>query len=136
MKNIRQYLFAGISMLMLAACSGDSEPEPQTYTQDIALPSNATEQIVTIDKLSSSIATVENTATWLTVEPQAYSSGSPKVKLRATANTAEAERKCNVTVTATSGGKVILSVIQKGNLVSEIEELHGSQTDKPAYRRQ
>lgn len=135
MKNFRQYILTGMTMLMLTACPSDSEPEPQTYTQDIVLPSGATEQIVTIDKLSSSIATVEKSAAWLTAEPQAYTSGSPRVKLRSTANTAEAERNCNVTVTASSGDKVILSVKQRGVVTTGTNELHNTQTDKPAYRR-
>lgn len=121
-------------MLMLTACSSDSES--QSNTQNLVLPSNSTEQIVTIDKLSSSITTVNNSASWLTVDPQVYTSGSPKVKVRSTANTAETERKCNVTITSSSDETVILSVIQKGTLVLEIDELHSSQTDKPAYRRQ
>ena len=137
MKTIRQYLFAGIAILMLTACPSDSESETQSYTQDITLPSYASEQLVTINQLQSSIATVKNSASWLTAEPQFYSSGSPKVKLRATANTAKAERKCNVTITASSGDKVTLSIIQQGTSDGAgIDDLHNSQTDKPAYRRQ
>lgn len=138
MKNIRQYIFAGIAILMLTACPSDPESETQSYTQDIMLPSTASEMLVTLSQLKTSIATVENSASWLSVEPQAYySSGSPKVKLCSTANTAKMERKCNVTITASSGDKVVLSVTQQG--VSEgtgIDDLHSSQTDKPAYRRQ
>ena len=134
MKKISQYIMVGMAMLMLTACSSDSES--QSNTQNLVLPSNSTEQIVTIDKLSSSITTVNNSASWLTVDPQVYTSGSPKVKVRSTANTAETERKCNVTITSSSDETVILSVIQKGTLVLEIDELHSSQTDKPAYRRQ
>ena len=86
MKKIRLFIFAGIALLMLTACPSDSEPEPQSYTQNIELPSNASEQIVTLNKFSSSITMVENSASWLTVEPQVYFSGSPKVKLRSTDN--------------------------------------------------
>lgn len=138
MKNIRQYLVAGIAMLMLTACSSSSEPEAQSYTQDVALPANASEQVVTLNKLKSSIATIENTVSWLIVERQAYSSGSPQVKLRSTVNKAKEERKCKVTVTASSGEKVILSVTQQGsdNENTGIDDLHGSQTDKPAYSPQ
>jgi hypothetical protein len=137
MKNIIQYLFAGIAMLMLTACPSDSEPEPQSYMQNIALPSYASEQVVTLNKLSSSIATVENSASWLSVEPQIYSSGSPKVKLRSTDNIERTERKCNVIITASSGDKVVLAIIQQGTTEGTgIDDLHDRQTDKPAYRRQ
>ena len=137
MKYIRQYLFAGIAMLMLMACSSDSEPEPQTFTQDINLPSKGSEQVVTLNQLQTSVATVENSSMWLTVEVQPYTFGSPQVKLRSTNNTAKEERKCSVTVTANSGNKVILSVTQQGGYEgTEIDDLHSSQTNKPAYRRQ
>ena len=134
MKNIRQYIFAGIAILMLTACPSDPDSETQSYTQDVTLPSYASEQLITLSQLQSSIKTIENSASWLTAEPQSYSSGSPKVKLRATANTAMTERKCNVTITASSGDKVVLSVTQQSK-GSDIEDLHGSQTNKPAYRR-
>ena len=122
---------------MLTACPSDSEPEPQSYTQNIELPSNASEQIVTLNKFSSSITMVENSASWLTVEPQVYFSGSPKVKLRSTDNIERTERKCNVIITASSGDRVILSVTQQETSEGTgIDDLHGTQTDKPAYRRQ
>lgn len=137
MKNIRQYLFAGIVILMLTACPSDPESETQSYMQNIVLPSYASEELVTLNKLQTSIATVANSASWLTVETQFYSSGSPQVMLRSTANTAKSERKCNVTITASTGDKVTLSVIQQGTSEgTEIDDLHNSQTDKPAYRRQ
>ena len=137
MKKIRLFIFAGIALLMLTACPSDSEPEPQSYTQNIELPSNASEQIVTLNKFSSSITMVENSASWLTVEPQVYFSGSPKVKLRSTDNIERTERKCNVIITASSGDRVILSVTQQETSEGTgIDNLHGTQTDKPAYRRQ
>ena len=94
----------------------------------------ATEQVVTLNKLSTAISTVENSAQWLTVEKEPYTSGSPQVKLRSKDNPDKVERKCNVTITATSGDKVILSVTQQSE-GTEIDDLHGSQTDKPAYER-
>ena len=137
MKNIRQYLAACIALLMLTACPSDPESETHSYTQDISLPSSASEQLVTLNQLQSAIATVKNSASWLTVEAQSYSSGSPQVKLRSTANTAKSDRKCNVTITATTGDKVTLSVIQQGTSEGTgIDDVHNSQTDKPAYRRQ
>lgn len=137
MKTIRQYIFAGMAILMLTACPSDPESESQSYTQEITLPSTASEKLVTLSQLQTSIATVENSASWLTAEPQSYSSGSPKVKLRSTANTAKEGRKCNVTITASSGDKVTLSVTQQGAAEGAgIDDLHSSQTDKPAYRRQ
>ncbi len=136
MKNIIQYMFAGIALLMLTACP--SEPEaPQTYKQSVVLPSNAMEQEITLNKLNSSIVTVENPATWITVETPAYTSGYVKIKVHVTANTERTERKCNITITVSSGDKVILSVTQQGSQEGTgIDDLHGAYTDKPAYRRQ
>ena len=142
MKNIKLYLLSGMALLMLTACSKDTvvEPEPnpvvQTNTQEIVMPPKASEQVVTLTQLNTAISTVENSASWLTVEQLPYESGSPQVKLRSTSdNTAKEERKCNVTITATSGDKVIQSVTQQSEGIG-IDDLHGSQTDKPAYSRQ
>lgn len=136
MKDIRQYLMAGMAILMLTACPSDSETEPQAYTQNILLPPYTSEQEIALNQLHSPIATVE-TVPWLIVEILAYSSGSPSVKLRSTANTERTERKCNVIITSSSGNKVVLSVTQQGTAEGTgIDDLHGRQTDKPAYRRQ
>lgn len=142
MKNIKLYLLSGIALLMLTACPNDPDPEPnpvidpvaQTHTQEIVMPPKASEKTVTLTQLSTDISTVENSASWLTVEKQTYSSGSPQIKLRSTDNTGTVERKCAVTITATSGDKVILSVTQQSEGTG-IDDLHGSQTDKPAYHR-
>jgi hypothetical protein len=76
----------------------------------------------------------------LTVIEQSYTSGPPQIKLNATANTGKDERKCNVTITANSGDKVILTVTQQGKSDEDeegtgIDDIHGTQTDKPAYSR-
>ena len=141
MKKINLYLMAGLAMLMLAACSSepdsDQVPVAQTYTQNITMPSNASEQLVTLNQVQSSIAIVQHSVSWLTVETQAYSSGSPCVKLRSIDNTSKAERKCNITISVTSGDKVVLVVTQQGSSEgTDIDDIHNSQTDKPAYRRQ
>lgn len=145
MKIIRLYFSFGIALLMLTACTNEPEVNPQrnqellhqeaqTYTQNVALPPNATEQVVTLTQLQTSISMVENTVSWLTVESQAYISGSPQVKLRSINNPAKEERKCSVSITATSGDKVILSVTQQGGYEGTgIDDLHESQTDRPAY---
>lgn len=141
MKSIKQYLLACIAVFMLTACSDhNNEEEGQTYKQDVTLPAIASEQLVTLNHLNSSIETVKNSASWLIVEQQFYSSGSPKVKLRSTDNTDKEERKCNVTITATSGDIVILTVTQQAaneenSEGTGIDDLHGTQTDKPAYSR-
>lgn len=138
MKNIKLYLLSGITLFMIIACSKHSVVDPvDTNTQEIAMPPKASEQVVKLTKLSTAISTVEkdNSGSWLTVEQLPYESGSPQVKLRSTDNTAKDVRKCNVTITATSGDKVILSITQQSE-GTEIDDLHGSQTDKPAYQRQ
>lgn len=134
MKNIRQYIIVGIALLVLTACPNNSEPEPQSYTQEIVLPSNASEQEITLNQLHSSIATVQESVSWLTVENLIYYSGSPRVKLCTTINTAKVDRKCNVTITDSSGSMLILSVTQQGASEGTEIDLHNSQTDKPAYR--
>ncbi len=141
MKNIKKYTIACIAFILLAACSDHNDDE-HIYKQEVTLPSTVSEQLVRINSLSASIDTVKCTVSWLIVEPQPYySSGSPEVKVRSTVNTNLEERSCDVTITATSGDIVVLTVIQQGtnnenNEETGIDDSHGVPTDKPAYSRQ
>ncbi len=141
MKKFKLYVLTIIALLCMNAC-GDKKEEidGRAFTQEVTLPANESEQTVTITKLTTEIENIQNSAQWLTVIKQAYTSGSPQVKLSTTANTGKDERKCNVTITANSDDKVILTVTQQGKSDEDeegtgIDDIHGTQTDKPAYSR-
>ena len=141
MEKFKLYALTIIAILCMNAC-GDKKEEidGRAFTQELTLPASESEQTVTITKLSVGIENIQNSAQWLTVIKQTYTSGSPQVKLSATANTSKDERKCNVTITANSGDKVILTVTQQGKSEEDeegtgIDDIHGTQTDKPAYSR-
>ena len=141
MEKFKLYALTIIAILCMNAC-GDKKEEidGRAFTQEVTLPASESEQTVTITKLSVGIEDIQNSAQWLTVIKQTYTSGSPQVKLGATANTSKDERKCNVTITANSGDKVILAVTQQGKSEEDeegtgIDDIHGTQTDKPAYSR-
>ena len=62
---------------------------------------------------------------------EAYSSGTPKAKLRWMENTTENPRKSVVTVNTTTGDQLIISVTQKAKDV-DTDSSHDTKTDQPA----
>lgn len=147
MKNFKIIVFALFTVLTLTGCTdskSDSEPdsitpEGKTYQQNVTLDAQGTEQTVTLNDLKSKIDNVENSnSSWLTILQNTYTSGSPSIIVRATERTETTERSGNVTITAQSGDKVILSVTQKGaeEQNTGIDDSHDVVTDQPAYSRQ
>ena len=146
-------LLAFVAMMTLSACHDDKKepsslnpvdptPEGQTFQQSVTLPEEKADMIVTLDSLESAIKVdgLEYDADWLTVVKQTYTSGSPSLRLTATDNVKDCEstdaRSCMVTVTATSGDKVLLSVTQEGSERKiGIDDSHDIPTDQPAYSR-
>lgn len=145
--NIFSLLFMVISMMALAACGGDDKEEEsplnpvtpigQTYKQSVTLDAQGTQQTVTLNDLKSKIDDVANSADWLTVLISTYSSGSPSLVVSAKENTDTKTRSCTVTVTATSGDKMLLTVTQEAaeEQKTGIDDSHDVPTDKPAYSR-
>lgn len=149
MKNFKIFLLALFSVLALLACGGDDDkgggtpldpitPEGKTYRQSVTLDAQGAEQTVTLSDLKSKIDDVENSNTdWLTVLQSTYTSGSPRIIVRATERTETTVRSGIVTIIAVSGDKVILTVTQQGaeEQKTGIDDSHDVPTDKPAYSR-
>ena len=142
MKQLNIYIIAIICVLFLTACGPGPEPEPspspnppKTYSQSATLTAKGDAQKVTLNNLNSSISSVNNTANWLTATPQYYTSGHPQIELQATENTTGSERKTEVTVLASSGEKVVLTVTQEA-APAGIDDMHDEKTEKPAYSPQ
>ena len=121
MKNKILFAIALICTMLLTSCGGGgsddgggSSSRPSTYYMDINLEETAGSQTVVLSNLKTNVSTAISSASWLTPSRQAYTSGSPKITIEATAITASSSRNCTVTVTATDGNKVIINVIQKG----------------------
>ena len=140
-------------VLFLTACPSPSpEPNPEpnqdtnpsnppkTYAQSARLTAKGDALIVTLSNLNSSISSITNNANWLTAAPQYYTSGAPKIELNAMENTGKSERKTDVTVLASSGEKVVLTVTQEAAKEDDsntgIDDMHNEKTDKPAYSPQ
>ena len=99
------------------------------------------DKTVTLTNLKTAIKDIEYNADWLTVIKQTYTSGSPSLRLTATANVKDGEstnsRSCTVTITANSGDKVLLNVTQQGaERKTGIDNPHDTPTDQPAYSRE
>ena len=121
MKNKILFAIALMCTMLLTSCGGGgsddgggSSSRPSTYYMDINLEETAGSQTVVLSSLKTNVSTAISSASWLTPSRQAYTSGSPKITIEATVNTASSSRNCTVTVTATDGNKVIITIIQKG----------------------
>ncbi len=120
MKNKILFAIALMCTMLLTSCGGGdsdgggSSSRPSTYYMDINMESAASSQTVVLSNLKTNVSTAISSASWLTPSRPAYTSGSPKITIEATANTSSSSRNCTVTVTATDGYKVIINVIQKG----------------------
>lgn len=141
--KIFSLLLAFVAMMTLTACHHKKEPEGQTFQQSVTLPSEKADTTVTLEKLTSAIKNdgLGYDSDWLTVIKQTYTSGSPSLRLTATDNVKDDEstdaRKCMVTVTATNGDKMLLTVTQDGaGRKTGIDDSHDMPTDQPAYSRQ
>lgn len=121
MKNKILFAIALMCTMLLTSCGGGgsddgggSSSRPSTYYMDINLDAAAGSQTVVLSNLKTNVSAATSSASWLTPSRQAYTSGSPKITIEATANMVSSSRNCTVTVTATDGNKVIINVIQKG----------------------
>ena len=121
MKDKILFAIALMCSMLLTSCGGGGSDDggstpsrPSTYYMDINLEATASYQTVVLSNLKTDVSTAVSSASWLTPSRQAYTSGSPKLTIEATANTATSSRNCTVTVTATDGNKVIITIIQKG----------------------
>lgn len=147
-KYFKIFLMVLVVVLTTTGCGGNDKkeespvnpvtPEGQTYQQSVTLDAQGTQQTVMLNDLKSKIDDVKNTNTWLTVLIGTYSSGSPNIVLSAEENTNTQTRSCNVTITSTSGDKVILTVTQQEaeEQKTGIDDSHDIPTDNPAYSRQ
>ena len=148
-----KYIIALLTMFAIAACSPSPEPDspgnsgggtsgggggstqtPQTYTQSVTFPAKGGEQVVTLSNLTSSVSSVESTPNWLIISPQNYTYGAPTLKLELQENMDTTERSCKVNVLASSGDKVVLTIVQQAAEVKTgIDDIHNTHTDQPAY---
>ena len=151
MKKFCLYIACLTTIILLAACGGGdgdetrsntggggnsgggSSSRPMTYTQSVTVPASKGEQVLTLSNLSSAVSTVSSSPDWMVISPQFYSSGAPTLKLEFEENSVMSTRECNVTVTASSGDKVVLTITQQAADKSAIDDLHNEQTDQPAY---
>ena len=157
MKRIELYLIALLSIFVLAACGGGDDGgntsggngggsyTPKSYTQSVTLPATGGEMTVTLSNLSSAVSSVSSTPSWLVITREYYSSGAPTLKIGYEENKDGQERKATVTVTASSGDRVALTITQQAtgggsggggtqeDVKKGIEDIHNEYTSQPAY---
>ena len=138
------------SMALLSCGGGDDSddytpptpnpPTPSTkgkfLTMTAELPAKASEEILTLTGLSSSISEIagaSQSASWLTVTNEAYTSGSPKVKLKATENLQTSKRTAYIVFIAAKDTLALTlnqAVYQSG---TDVNNPSDTPTDQPAY---
>lgn len=107
--------------MLFTSCGGGGSDEgggtpsrTSTYYMDVNLDAGVCSQTLVLNNLNTNVSTATSSASWLTLTRQSYTSSSPQIIIEATANTSASSRNCTVTVTATDGNRVIITVIQKG----------------------
>ena len=153
MKTIKIYLMVLLGLFVLSACGGGGDDAggsggssggggnnghvPQAYAQSVSIPATSGDQVITLSSLNSSVSSVSSSPSWLVISPQFYSSGAPTLKLVYQENTETQERKAVVTVSASSGDRVVLTITQQaGERKDGIDDLHNDKTDQPSYAPQ
>lgn len=143
-RSILSYLLSMAVLFYITACSsgGDGgDGSSEFSSQTITMAADASSQLVTLEKMTTFIASAAASDSWLTVEVMPYTSGTPTVKLTATANTNTTERRTKVIVFSINEERVELTVTQKARTVSpsddsNVEVTHEVVTDQPAYAPQ
>ena len=144
MKQLQLYIKVLLVLITFVSCGSGSDSEntpttnnpPVTYTQSVVIPAYSSEQLVVISNMNKPITTIENNANWISVNPENYTSGNPRVRIFATKNTSTTERSCNIILYASSGEKAVLNITQSGIGSSgnnSIEDIHDETTNQPAY---
>lgn len=133
----KTYILNGTVQLMIGE-SGDNSGgngggSSSTYYMDVHLNSSAQSQIIELTNLETSVSKISSSASWLIVSKQPYSSGSPKIKIDATANTSSSSRECKVTVIASDDNEVVITVVQKGHSQPQTND---EVSDKDALSRE
>lgn len=121
-----------IVLVVLLSCNAKvEETDVIEATQEIRLEASALTVQISIYELDKAITEIQNTADWLTVVQDLYSSGTPQVKVSCTENNEPSERVAIVVVKTKAGDKVTLTVIQKAK--TEIEDIHNTPSDQPPF---
>lgn len=81
---------------------------------NVTVEASAYSQTIELSKLKTNIASATCSATWVTLTRLSYTSGSPKIMVEVSENTASTSRNGIVTVTATDGNVVKINITMRG----------------------
>ena len=150
MTNKLKYLAMAIATalvpLLISCDSGDDPYTPpgtptptptdrgKFLTQTLNMTAGGSEVVVALTGLSAAISRTSGSASWLTITPLSYVSGTPQVKLTATANLLTESRQQDITFFAAKD-TLLLTVHQKGAEVGNTDVYNPTDTptDQPAY---
>lgn len=112
-------------------------PTTQTgkrYTQTCDMVADASETTVTLSGLTAAVSRTSGSASWLSVTPLTYTSGTPKVTVAVTQNLQTSARQQDVTFFAAKDTLVLTvrqAFYQGGG--TDVNNPNGTYTDQPAY---
>ena len=146
MKDKILFAIALMCTMLLTSCGGSDSggsssdgggvpSRPSTYYMDVIADASAiSPQTIELSNLNTNVSTAVSSVPWLNVSRESYTSGSPKITIEATANTATSGRNGTITVTATDGNKVIVTVMQKGtSQTSGLPQTNDEVSDQQPY---
>lgn len=141
MKTIHSLSIALAASLLLACGGGGSdEPTPiepgKFITLTKELPAAASEQSVALTGLNSAVTQMNGhnaTASWLTVSKETYTSGTPRLTLRATENLQTKARQAHIVCIAAKDTLTLTVVQAVYDATTDVNTTHDTPTDQPAY---
>lgn len=138
MKLLKIFLTLVLGCVALVSCSEEETEEipGKEYSDTVNLPDTGGKETYVLEMFDSEIVNgAISTPEWLTLNVQAYQSGSPSIKISAKANTENVERKFTMVFFSKKNDKLKLTIIQsaKKKIPSEIDDVHNNTSSKPAY---
>ena len=139
MKDKILFAIAMMCTMLLTSCGGGGDSDdgtpsgPSTYSMNVTVEASAYSQTIELSKLRTNIASATCSATWVTLTRLSYTSGSPKIMVEVSENTASTSRSGIVTVTATDGNVVKINITQKGATATGNPETKDEVSDQQPY---
>lgn len=137
-------LICTICFMCISSCGSDDTSDVSTDTNieaksisiDVDMVAEGGNQTVSLSGLECEIVSAISSESWLSVQRNNYSSGTPTLIVMSNANETSTARVCTVTVTTRNGDKAILKVTQVPGITPDMDIPSNEISNQPAFSKQ